>query len=276
MKTLFTQEDPNLFGSHEISMWYLKETEAGAEEAEKAVAEDAAAKVEAFMVGYAEDQLRRSESHWGDLNQRAEGIRQELNRPFDEKEAKRRSRLRNELAKLEADIEKLSVEREELKQNAVHYTYISEFYFPLTAKPRCTLFELLEDFFYLTDQGNWRPPRTDAEKQEKAAARQKATRRSLQRFCRTLESGHAVPQKDRPDDQALAEWIRHCKRAGLYEEGKLLYERGGLNLEKMPEELMVNVEEDYQVCVRMLRRTEGKGERVKAKGERGKRGNDYR
>lgn len=259
MKDLFTPEDPNLFGSHEISTWYLKETEAGADEAEKALAEDAAAKVEVFMARFAEDQLHKTESQWRDLNQRAEGFRQELNRPFDEKDDKKRSRLRRELIKLETEIGKLTGERDELKQNAVHYTYFSEFYFPLTPKPRCTLFELLEDFFYLTDQGNWRPPGTDAEKQEKALARQKATRRSLQRYCRSLESGQTVLGKDRPDDQTLAEWIRHCKRAGLYEEGKLLYERGGLNLEKLPEELMVNVEEDYQVCVRMLARTGGVG-----------------
>ncbi|MFH1740630.1 MAG: hypothetical protein ABIH23_16600, partial [bacterium] len=265
MKTLFTQEDPNLFGAHEISIWYLKETEAGAEEAEKAVAEDAAAKVEGFMARFAEEQLHKSEPQWRDLNQRAEGIRQELDRPFEEKDDKKRSRLRRELAKLETDIEKLTDEREEWKQHAVHYTYISEFYFPFTPKPRCTLFELLEDFFYLTDQGNWRPPGTDAEKQEKTAARQKATRRSLQRYCRSLESGQAVAEKDRPDDQTLAEWIRHCKRSGLYEQGKLLYERGGLNLDKLPEEIMVNVEEDYQVCVRMLERTKGTSGRSKKK-----------
>ncbi|MBE9571871.1 MAG: hypothetical protein IMF11_14675 [Proteobacteria bacterium] len=47
---------------------------------------------------------------------------------------------------------------------------------------------------------------------------------------------------------------RHCKRSGLYEQGKLLYEKGGLNLDNLLEEVMVDVEEDYQVCVRMLER----------------------
>lgn len=32
-------------------------------------------------------------------------------------------------------------------------------------------------------------------------------------------------------------------------------EKGGLNLDSLPEEVMVNIEEDYQVCVRMLKRT---------------------
>jgi len=56
-------------------------------------------------------------------------------------------------------------------------------------------------------------------------------------------------------DVTVAEWIRHSKRSGIYEQGKLLYEKGGLNLDNLPEEVQVNVEEDYQVCVRMLERT---------------------
>jgi hypothetical protein len=44
----------------------------------------------------------------------------------------------------------------------------------------------------------------------------------------------------------------------LYEQGKLLYEKGGIDLDGLPEELMVNVEEDYQVCARMLAREEAK------------------
>ena len=49
-----------------------------------------------------------------------------------------------------------------------------------------------------------------------------------------------------------------CKRAGLYEQGKLLYEKGGLNPDNLPEEVRVNAEEDDQVCARMLARDEGK------------------
>lgn len=43
-------------------------------------------------------------------------------------------------------------------------------------------------------------------------------------------------------------------RAELYEQGKLLYEKGGLNPDNLTEEALVNVEEDYQVCVRMMAR----------------------
>jgi hypothetical protein len=41
--------------------------------------------------------------------------------------------------------------------------------------------------------------------------------------------------KERPDGRYAGRvWIRHCKRAWLYEQGKLLYEKGGLNPETCP------------------------------------------
>jgi hypothetical protein len=39
------------------------------------------------------------------------------------------------------------------------------------------------------------------------------------------------------------------------DQGKLFYETGGLNLDNLSEESMVNVEEDCQVCIRMLARS---------------------
>jgi hypothetical protein len=63
-----------------------------------------------------------------------------------------------------------------------------------------------------------------------------------------------MPSSERPNDATLAEWIRHCKRAGLYEQGKLLYEQGGIKLDALSEEMAVHVEEDYSVCVRMIAR----------------------
>jgi hypothetical protein len=64
-----------------------------------------------------------------------------------------------------------------------------------------------------------------------------------------------VPAGERPGDATLADWIRHCKRSGMYEQGKLLYEKGGLNLESLTEVEQVNVDEDYQICAKMLTRT---------------------
>jgi hypothetical protein len=57
------------------------------------------------MVKYAWDQLRKSEVEWTVLNRKAEGLRQDLRRPFNEKEDKKRTRLRRELGKIETEIE---------------------------------------------------------------------------------------------------------------------------------------------------------------------------
>lgn len=81
-------------------------------------------------------------------------------------------------------------------------------------------------------------------------------------------------EDDRPSDAALAEWVRHCKRSGLYEQGKRLYEKGGMKLDNLSEEVLVDVEEDYSVCIRALSRTtnsEGGDKRkrnTRKKGER--------
>jgi hypothetical protein len=69
-----------------------------------------------------------------------------------------------------------------------------------------------------------------------------------------VRHGLAIPQRERPGDATLAAWLRHCRRAGLYEQGKLLYEQGGLRLNRLSEEAQVAVEEDYGVCVRRLAR----------------------
>ena len=97
-------------------------------------------------------------------------------------------------------------------------------------------------------------PESEEEEQAKRDARVKGLGRRVKRYIAQLEQGVIIPDHERPNDATLAEWIRHCKRAGLYEQGKLLYEKGGLNPENLSEEAMVGVEEDYQVCARMLTR----------------------
>ena len=49
---------------------------------------------------------------------------------------------------------------------------------------------------------------------------------------------------------AATEWIRQCRRAGLYTYGRAIYERGGFDFGTLSAEAQVEVEEDYQVCVR--------------------------
>ena len=88
--------------------------------------------------------------------------------------------------------------------------------------------------------GHAPPTQTDEGKKEKRGERQRGVRRQIQRLFSLLESGQTIPAEVRPDDVTLAEWIRHCKRTGLYAQGKLLYERAGLNLDKLSEEEQVN------------------------------------
>lgn len=198
-KNLFENQDANLFGTHEISRWYLKETELAVFDAAESAKEDTAAEVVGtFLVEY-------------------------LNKHPDEE--------------------------------GVHYGDIFEHYiYAVKDKPRRALTEWLTDYFYRTDLGTYRPPASEEERALKAQGRAKGTNRRVKRYLAFLEHGVAMPESERPNDATLAEWIRHCRRSGLYKQGKLLYEKGGLSLEGLSEEDQVKVEEDYQVCVRLLRR----------------------
>lgn len=198
-KNLFENRDPNLFGTHEISRWYLKETELDISDTAESAKEDAAAEV---MGSYIQKNLKKNKGYEG-----------------------------------------------------VHYSDIFENYiYSVKDKPRRQLSDWLLDYFYKTDEGTYRLPASEEEKQLKADGRSKGTLRRVRRYIAFLEQGVAIPDHERPNDATLAEWIRHCKRSGLYAQGKLLYEKGGINIDSLPEELMVGVEEDYQVCARMLSR----------------------
>lgn len=93
----------------------------------------------------------------------------------------------------------------------------------------------LLDYFYKTPEGTYRLPASDEEIEAKARARALGTNGRIKRYISYLEQGAPVPEKERPSDATLAEWIRQCKRTGLYEQGKLLYEKGGLNLDILSE-----------------------------------------
>lgn len=251
-KSLFENEEPNLLGSHEVSRWHLKQSEVGGEEAEQATANAAGIKLHEFLAKTTAQKLKGCEPTLHDLEAELARKRQSLAAVDNGKSDESRPRLMREVRELTEKLEKLKAERAEWRQQALDYSEIMEFYLYVQPKPRSTLEELLEDYCYQTDEGNWRPPLTDDEKKEKSGERQRAVRRQIQRLFNVLESGGTIPAEVRPDDATLAEWIRHCKRTGLYAQGKLLFERGGLNLDKLSEEEQVNVEEDYQVCVRGL------------------------
>ena len=56
-------------------------------------------------------------------------------------------------------------------------------------------------------------------------------------------------------------WLRQCRRAGLYEQGKAIYEKGGLNLANLTDEQQIEAEDDYRICVRRGRDEETKPRR---------------
>ena len=73
--------------------------------------------------------------------------------------------------------------------------------------------------------------------------------RRIKRFTNALLEGVPPHEHDAPANTATAaDWIRQCRRAGLYEQGRALYEKGGFNFEELGEDGQMEVE-DYQVCV---------------------------
>jgi len=153
--------------------------------------------------------------------------------------------------------------RDNPEAEGVHYSDIFEHYiYAVQDKPRRALAEWLPDYYYKNLDGTWRLPADEDEERLKKDGRAQGVSRSIKRYLSYLEQNIPVPEKERPSDATLADWIRHAKRSGLYSEGKLLYEKGGLRLDRLSEEGQVNVDEDYMVCARMLsRKVEGKGRR---------------
>lgn len=73
----------------------------------------------------------------------------------------------------------------------------------------------------------------------------------MKRFANALIEGVPVREQDCPDGVlTLVEWIRQCRRAGLYEQGRAMYEKGGLDLSKLDDEEQIEVEDDYRICVK--------------------------
>lgn len=145
--------------------------------------------------------------------------------------------------------------REHPGESGVHYSDLFEQYLPIGDKPRRLLQEWLPEFFFKTASasgaGTWRPPKDEEERQQKLGLRSTGVLRRVKRFANALSQGVPPGERDKPANPAtLADWIYQCRRAGLYDLGRLLYEKGGLRFDGLGEELQLQVEEDYQICVR--------------------------
>ena len=81
--------------------------------------------------------------------------------------------------------------------------------------------------------------------------RQTGTPRRNKRFANALIDGVPVRDNLRPgSDLDLLDWLRQCRRAGLYEHGMAISETGGLNLAHLSDEQQIDAEDDYRICVR--------------------------
>lgn len=145
------------------------------------------------------------------------------------------------------------------EDEGVHYSDLFEHYiYAVKDKPRRALVDWLLDYFYKTEDGTYRMPITEEEKKIKNEGRAKGIARRIRHYIAHLEQGVPIREQDRPSDSTLVDWLRHCRRAGMYEQGKVLYEKGGIRLDRLSETQQVAVEEDYMVCVRNLARGAGK------------------
>ena len=152
-------------------------------------------------------------------------------------------------ARLEAFMHFYLDERPE--ELGVHYSDLFEQYLPVQDKPRRLLADWLPEYFFKTTEGTWRPPANEEERAQKEALRTSGTLRRIKRFARALLESVPPHERDHPANVATAaDWIRQCRRAGLYEFGRALYEKGGFSFEELGNEGQLEVEEDYQICVR--------------------------
>jgi len=77
-----------------------------------------------------------------------------------------------------------------------------------------------------------------------------------------LIEGVPVRDKDRPGSDAdLLDWLRQCRRAGLYDQGKAIYEKGGMNSANLTDEQQIEAEDDYRICARRGSTEEAKPKR---------------
>jgi hypothetical protein len=206
-KNLFEDEEPDLFGSHVVSRWYLKETaEVEVDEAESALEDSAARKLGKFLKEYLE---------------------------------------------------------KDRTQEGVHYSDIFEHFLsvvPAREWPRRKLWEWMPDYFFKTLGGTWRLPATPEEEELKLRGRRAGTNRRVRRFLALLDAGDEVPDRLRPSPSDLAEWIRHCQRSAMFDEGRRLYLYGqGDWVARLSDEVAAGVEEDYQICLRALQRASAPG-----------------
>ncbi len=148
--------------------------------------------------------------------------------------------------------------KDSLKENdeleGIHFSDIFGFYVvAVEQKPRRRLQDWIVEYLFVTEQGTYRPPRDLEEEKVKSGERSAGVGRRIKRFFAMLDRGDAIPSHGLPSSEELSGWIRHCKRVGWYEYGKCLFEKGGIDMNRLSDEVQAETQEDYEVCVRAIR-----------------------
>jgi hypothetical protein len=168
---------------------------------------------------------------------------------LDEAESRKEAAAAGRLARQTFEVSETS--KVSQVSEGVHYSDLFEQYLGVKDKPRRLLADWLPEYFIKTADGAWRPPADDAERAQLAALRASGSLRRIKRFAAALLDGVPPAERDRPASVAdAADWLRQCRRAGLYALGRAIYERGGFDFAALGEEARVAVEEEYEVCVR--------------------------
>jgi hypothetical protein len=151
-------------------------------------------------------------------------------------------------------------------EDGLGYGFLLEQYlYVVKDKPRRQLADWLPDYFIRTHGGAWRLP-NEEERKQLTALRQAGTLRQIKRFASAVLQGVPVREKDRPtSDVDLLDWLRQCRRGGLYDQGKAIYEKGGLNSANLTDEQQIEAEDDYRICARRGSEEEAKPKRQRRK-----------
>lgn len=78
--------------------------------------------------------------------------------------------------------------------------------------------------------------------------------REIERYVAGLTMEESPQLRDHPDTGTFVLWMRECRRAEMYEAGRMLYEKGPIYLTTLTEHQQVSVAEDYMVCMRIISR----------------------
>ncbi len=115
-------------------------------------------------------------------------------------------------------------------------------------RPSRQLTDWLPDYLFQAPGGGYRNPASDAEREQKRMGRESGLNRLIRRYLRAPASVEPAP-----DQASLCDWLRHCYRAGLYEEGCRLVDEGHIRLADLPAEAQGDVEDDAAMCRSRLR-----------------------